>query len=102
MDGVRPGSILEAMKEVRRGYGEGRPAMNKITGILCASLAGAAVLIGAVASIAGESSQGPRINRGRTRPERSYSVGEPGSIALLGAGLVTLGIYAKKKNSKKS
>lgn len=76
--------------------------MNKITGILCASLAGAAVLLGAVASLAGESSQGPRINRGRTRPERSYSVAEPGSIALLGAGLVTLGIYAKKKNAKKS
>jgi hypothetical protein len=76
--------------------------MNKITGILCASLAGAAVLLGVAASLAGESNDGPRLNRGRSRPERALSVAEPGSIALLGAGLVTLGLYAKKKNAKKS
>lgn len=76
--------------------------MNKITGILCASLAGAAVLLGVVASLGGGSKDGPRLNRGRSRPEPAYTVAEPGSIALLGAGLVTLGIYAKKKNAKKS
>ena len=37
------------------------------------------------------------------RPPRSghYSVAEPGAIALLGAGLVSLGIYAKRKQGKK-
>lgn len=30
-----------------------------------------------------------------------YSVAEPGAIALLGTGLVFLGIYAKRKQGKK-
>jgi hypothetical protein len=42
----------------------------------------------------------------RHRPDRTggttYSVPEPQSILLLGAGLVGLGIYAKKKNGKKT
>ena len=76
--------------------------MNKITGILCASLMGAAVLLGVAASLAGESTTGPRLNRGRTRPEPAHSVPEPAAVALLGTGLVALGIYAKKKNGKKS
>ena len=29
------------------------------------------------------------------------SVAEPAAIALLGAGLISLGIYAKRKNAKK-
>ncbi len=76
--------------------------MNKVTGILCASLTGAAVLLGFAASLAGESTTGPRLNRGRTRPGPTYSVSEPAAVALLGSGLVALGIYAKKKNGKKS
>jgi hypothetical protein len=76
--------------------------MNKFTGILCASLTGAAVLLGVVASLAGETNDGPRFNRGRTRPQPTYSVSEPATVALLGTGLVALGIYAKKKNGKKS
>ncbi|MCX6569102.1 MAG: PEP-CTERM sorting domain-containing protein [Candidatus Aminicenantes bacterium] len=32
----------------------------------------------------------------------SYAVPEPAAIALLGIGLVSLGIYAKKKQGKKS
>ena len=31
----------------------------------------------------------------------TYSVAEPAAIALLGSGLIALGIYAKKKRSKK-
>ena len=31
----------------------------------------------------------------------NYSVAEPAAIALLGAGLVSLGIYAKRKRGKK-
>jgi hypothetical protein len=31
-----------------------------------------------------------------------FSVAEPQTLALLGAGLVTLGIYAKRKQGKKS
>ena len=31
----------------------------------------------------------------------TYSVVEPAAIVLLGAGLVSLGIYAKRKRSKK-
>ena len=31
----------------------------------------------------------------------TYSVAEPAAILLLGAGLVSLGVYAKKKRGKK-
>jgi hypothetical protein len=31
----------------------------------------------------------------------NYSVAEPASILLLGAGLVSLGVYAKRKRGKK-
>ena len=41
---------------------------------------------------------GPRQRRGGGG---SYSVAEPAAIALLGAGLVSLGIYAKRKRNKK-
>lgn len=75
--------------------------MNKITGILCASLAGAAVLLGVVASLAGESNDRSRYSWERRQPGPPSAVTEPGSIALLGAGLITLGIYAKAKNGKK-
>jgi hypothetical protein len=76
--------------------------MRKVAGIICASMAGASVLLWAAASAAGASDSGPRNRRGRDRSAPTYSVAEPASIALLGAGLVILGVYAKKKNGKKS
>jgi hypothetical protein len=56
-----------------------------------------------IASVASASDLGPRRKPGnrnrRTSPP--VSVAEPAAIALLGAGLVSLGIYASKKRSKK-
>jgi hypothetical protein len=42
---------------------------------------------------------GPRPPR---EPKPPIGVAEPAAIALLGAGLVTLGFYAKKKRGKKN
>lgn len=75
--------------------------MNKVAGILCASLTGAAVLLGVVASLSGESNDRSRYSWERRQPGPPPTVSEPASIALLGAGLITLGVYAKKKNDKK-
>lgn len=75
--------------------------MNKVTGVMCASLTGAAVLLGVVASLSGGSNDRSRYSWERRRPGPPPTVGEPASVALLGAGLITLGIYAKKKNGKK-
>jgi hypothetical protein len=76
--------------------------MKKAAGILGVSLAGASLLAWVASSAAGASLEGPRHRRGRDRRPPTYSVAEPASIALLGAGLVALGLYAKKKNSKKT
>jgi hypothetical protein len=77
--------------------------MKKAAGILGVSLAGASLLAWFASSAAGASLEGPRRGHGRNRPGNpTYSVAEPASIALLGAGLVALGLYAKKKNSKKT
>jgi len=66
-------------------------------------LAGASLLAWVASSAAGASLEGPRRGGGRNRPGNpTYSVAEPASVALLGAGLVVLGLYAKKKNGKKS
>ena len=46
-------------------------------------------------------SEGPRWRRHRQHNGGTQSVAEPAAIALLGAGLVSLGIYAKKKRGKK-
>ncbi len=75
--------------------------MNKAGRILCTSLAGLSLLLGVAASVANASDAfGPRRRGpGGTNPIRS--VAEPGAIALLGAGLVSLGIYASRKNKKK-
>jgi hypothetical protein len=53
-----------------------------------------------VASIANASDFGPK-KRGGKRNRPPISVAEPAAIGLLGAGLVSLGIYAKKKRGKK-
>ncbi len=74
--------------------------MKKTAGILFASMTGAALLLGLAATVVGESKDGPR-HRRRGGSGNTYSVAEPASIALLGAGLVTLGLYARKKNGKK-
>ena len=42
---------------------------------------------------------------GENRPDKrrrggSYNVAEPAAVVLLGAGLVSLGIYAKRKRNK--
>lgn len=66
------------------------------------SLAWVFLLILCVASIAGASDFGPRKNPGqRSRNNVPVSVAEPAAIALLAAGLVTLGFYAKKKRGRK-
>ena len=62
-----------------------------------------AFLVLSTAAMAGDSwlgGTGPR-HRPRNHRGHSYSVAEPGVLALLGTGLVSLGIYAKKKKSKK-
>jgi hypothetical protein len=76
--------------------------MNKFRGILCASLTGAAVLLGIVVSLPGKSNDRSRYSWERRQPAPPPTVSDPASIALLGTGLVALGIYAKKKNGKKS
>lgn len=43
-------------------------------------------------------SEGPRSRR---HGGGSHSVAEPAAIVLLGAGLVSIGIYAKRKRDKK-
>ncbi len=73
-------------KEVRRSF------MKKLGQLI--------LLLLVVASIAGASDFGPRRRPGRGGgPIRS--VAEPAAIVLLGAGLVSLGIYAKRKRGKK-
>lgn len=56
-----------------------------------------------IASLASASDFGPRKkpgHRGRGGKD-PVSVAEPAAIALLAAGLVSLGLYAKKKRGKK-
>jgi hypothetical protein len=50
-------------------------------------------------SAAGAPQAAPPGQRG-ARP--AYATAEPSTIALLGAGLVALGVYAKRKNHKRS
>ena len=76
--------------------------MKKLAGILGASAAAVSVVLWAAASAATASDFGPRHRRPGADHERAYSAAEPASIALLGAGLVSLGLFAKKKLGKKS
>jgi hypothetical protein len=61
------------------------------------------LLVLTIASVASASELGPRRKPGNRdrRPSPPVSVAEPAAIALLGAGLVSLGIYANKKRTKK-
>ena len=55
--------------------------------------------------LAGERDAGYNISRrARVNPDQvePFAVPEPGALLLLGAGLVSLGIYAKRKQGKKS
>jgi hypothetical protein len=47
------------------------------------------------------SNQLPSQTSGSTPGGTTYSVAEPAAIALLGAGLVSLALYAKRKRGKK-
>ena len=53
-----------------------------------------------VLSAAMLNAEGPR-KTGERRRGPTYSVAEPAAIALLGAGIVSLGLYAKRKKKKK-
>jgi len=75
--------------------------MKKATGILGALLAGASMLAWIASSAAGASA-GSRNWRLGGAANPTTTAPEPRSIALLGAGLVALSLYAKKRNSKKA
>jgi hypothetical protein len=75
--------------------------MKKAAGILGVSLAGAS-LVAWLASSAAGASAGSRDWWLGGGGGPSTTAPEPRSIALLGAGLVALSLYAKKKNSKKA
>jgi len=77
--------------------------MRNISRKTFAPVAGLFLLFWVVASVASASDFGPRRRPGhRSRNDGPiHSVAEPAAIALLGAGLVSLGVYAKKKRDKK-
>ena len=76
--------------------------MKRGFGIAGTAVTAASLLFLFASSAANASDLGPRQNRGRGRGNPTYSVAEPSTIALLGAGLVALGFYAKRKNHKRS
>ena len=62
------------------------------------------VLLAAVISVSAQTVEPPYLDDGPgpgPNGPRSFSVAEPAAIALLGAGLVSLGFYAKRKRAKK-
>ncbi len=71
--------------------------MKKMMGILRIPLLTIFLVAWIVTSIS-FASDGPRRRHGGGG---SYSVAEPAAILLLGAGLVSLGLYAKRKRGKK-
>ena len=74
--------------------------MKRGFGIVGTAVTGAAMLFWFASSAAGALHTGPQGGRGGGGP--TYSVTDPSTIALLGAGLVALGFYAKRKNHKRS
>ena len=71
--------------------------MKKIMGMLRIPLTIIFLIAWVVAAIS-FAGDGPRNRRGGGG---NYSVAEPAAIMLLGAGLISLGIYAKRKRGKK-
>ncbi len=59
------------------------------------------LLLMSVASVFGAWAFGPHRPHHPRDPKPPVGVAEPAAIALLGVGLVSLGIYAKKKRGKK-
>jgi len=78
--------------------------MKKAAGILGMGLAGASLLAWFASSAAGASvgSKKWKLGGSANPGPAASAAGQPASIALLGAGLVALGLYAKKKNGKKT
>jgi hypothetical protein len=76
--------------------------MKRGFGIAGTAVTAASLLFLFASSAANASDSGPQQNRGRGQDHPTYSVAEPSAIALFGAGLVALGIYAKRKNHKRS
>ncbi len=73
--------------------------MRKLMKTLSVPVLSTVLLFMALSTIASASDNRP----GRRRPGHGggYSVAEPAAVVLLGAGLVSLGLYAKRKRSKK-
>jgi len=59
------------------------------------------LFLGVTTLVANASDFGPRRHGQRNQRPPVQQVVEPAAIVLLGAGLVSLGIYTKKKRSKK-
>ena len=59
------------------------------------------LLTGALSTVASASGYWPGHRRGGGGHGGGYSVAEPAAVLLLGAGLVSLGLYAKRKRGKK-
>lgn len=76
--------------------------MKKATGIIGLALAGATLMVSVASAAAGSSHSGPYRHRRRGGPDQTYSVPEPGSLALLGAGLISIGLLAKRTLGKRS
>ena len=76
--------------------------MKRGFGIAGTAVTAASLLFLFASSAAGASHAGPTAQPGQAAGDPTYSVAEPSAIALLGAGLVALGFYAKRKNHKKS
>ena len=72
--------------------------MNKVMRNIATPVFAALLVLFVLATVTGMVYAG---QRNPTGGGHSYRVAEPAAIALLGAGLVSLGVYAKKKRSKK-
>jgi hypothetical protein len=73
--------------------------MKKGLGLVGTAMTGAAVLFLFASSAAGAASVAPPYFK--QAPAPGPVAAPPSTIALLGAGLVALGVYARRKNNKK-